>query len=71
MLRFAKNFRAGPWRQKVLPPSLRERAVCSKVPLELLLPWAAAKLLRTSEAEIRVAEQGKVPQAPFVVAKAL
>ena len=64
-LLFAQNCRAGPWRQKALPPSLRERAVCSKVPLELLLPWAAAKLLRTSDAEIRVAEQGKVPPSAF------
>ena len=64
-LLFAQNCRAGPWRQKALPPSLRERAVCSKVPAELLLPWAAAKLLRTSEAEIRVAEQGKAPPSAF------
>ena len=64
-LRFTQNYRAGPWRQTALPPSLRERAVCSKVPAELLLPWAAAKLLRTSEAEIRVAEQGKVPPSAF------
>ena len=39
-LLFTQNCRAGPWRQKALPPSLCERAGCSKVPPELFLPRA-------------------------------